>query len=73
MNLVHVEASERFLTKLKGVADPEEKRKIIGHEFIRVFEDEARKLDISFGAGHPLSMLSKVAPKLLLPLKATTM
>ena len=44
MNLVHVDASDRFLSKLAGVEDPEQKRKIIGHEFIRVFEDEARKL-----------------------------
>ena len=44
-NLVYVDASERFLGKLAGVADPEEKRKIIGAEFIRVFEEEARKLD----------------------------
>ncbi len=44
-NLVYVDATERFLTKLAGVADPEEKRKIIGSEFIRVFEEEARKLD----------------------------
>lgn len=43
-NLVYVDASERFLGKLAGVADPEEKRKIIGAEFIRVFEEEARKL-----------------------------
>ena len=44
-NLVYVDASERFLGKLEGVADPEEKRKIIGSEFIRVFEEEARKLE----------------------------
>ena len=44
-NLVYVDASERFLGKLKDVADPEEKRKIIGAEFIRVFEEEARKLE----------------------------
>ncbi len=44
MNLVHVDAGERFLNKLVGVEDPEQKRKIIGNEFIRVFEDEARKL-----------------------------
>ena len=44
-NLVYVDASERFLGKLKGVVEPEEKRKIIGNEFIRVFEEEARKLD----------------------------
>ena len=44
-NLVYVDATERFLSKLAGVADPEQKRKIIGAEFIRVFEEEARKLD----------------------------
>ena len=48
-NLVSVDASERFLSKLAGVSDPEAKRKIIGAEFIRVFEEEARKLsDIEF-------------------------
>ena len=44
-NLIYVDVTERFLGKLTGVADPEEKRKIIGGEFIRVFEEEARKLD----------------------------
>ena len=44
-NLVYVDAVERFLGKLEGVADPEQKRKIIGAEFIRVFEEEARKLE----------------------------
>jgi GMP synthase (glutamine-hydrolysing) len=44
-NLIYVDASERFLGKLSGVADPEQKRKIIGGEFIRVFEEEARKLE----------------------------
>ena len=44
-NLVYVDAVDRFLDKLSGVADPEQKRKIIGAEFIRVFEEEARKLD----------------------------
>lgn len=44
-NLVYVDASERFLGKLAGVEEPEEKRKIIGAEFIRVFEEEARKLE----------------------------
>ncbi|MFZ0379861.1 MAG: glutamine-hydrolyzing GMP synthase, partial [Solirubrobacteraceae bacterium] len=43
--LVAVDASERFLARLKGVTDPEEKRKRIGTEFIRVFEEEAAKLD----------------------------
>ena len=42
-NLVYVDAVDRFLAKLEGVADPETKRKIIGAEFIRVFEEEARK------------------------------
>ncbi|MBI5875557.1 MAG: glutamine-hydrolyzing GMP synthase [Deltaproteobacteria bacterium] len=44
MNLKCVDASQRFLKKLKGVEDPEKKRKIIGNEFVRVFEDEAMKL-----------------------------
>ena len=44
-NLVYVDAVDRFLGKLAGVADPEHKRKIIGAEFIRVFEEEARKLE----------------------------
>ncbi len=43
-NLVYVDATDRFLDKLAGVEEPEEKRKIIGGEFIRVFEEEARKL-----------------------------
>ena len=42
-NLIYVDAVDRFLDKLAGVADPEQKRKIIGAEFIRVFEEEARK------------------------------
>ncbi len=44
-NLIYVDATERFLGKLENVSDPEEKRKIIGGEFIRVFEEEARKLE----------------------------
>ena len=44
-NLVYVDATDRFLDKLAGVAEPEQKRKIIGGEFIRVFEEEARKLE----------------------------
>ncbi len=44
-NLVYVDATDRFLDKLSGVAESETKRKIIGAEFIRVFEEEARKLD----------------------------
>ena len=42
--LVHVQAQKRFLTRLAGVEDPEQKRKVVGEEFIRVFEEEARKL-----------------------------
>jgi GMP synthase (glutamine-hydrolysing) len=44
MNIVYVDASERFLNRLKGVTDPETKRKIIGEEFITVFEEEANKI-----------------------------
>lgn len=44
LNIIKVDAQERFLNKLKGVSDPEQKRKIIGNEFIRVFDDEAAKL-----------------------------
>ncbi|MBV8080915.1 MAG: glutamine-hydrolyzing GMP synthase [Actinobacteria bacterium] len=44
VKLVHVEAQERFIGKLAGISEPEDKRKRIGEEFIRVFEDEARKL-----------------------------
>ncbi len=44
-NLVYVDATDRFLDKLAGIEDPEQKRKIIGAEFIRVFEEEARKLE----------------------------
>lgn len=43
-NLIYVDAADRFLDRLSGVSDPEKKRKIIGAEFIRVFEEEARKL-----------------------------
>ncbi len=45
IKLVVVDAAERFLSKLAGVADPEEKRRIIGHEFIQVFKQEAKKLE----------------------------
>jgi GMP synthase (glutamine-hydrolysing) len=44
-NLIYVDATDRFLDKLVGVAEPEQKRKIIGNEFIEVFAEEARKLD----------------------------
>ena len=45
LNIIKVDAKERFLNKLAGVSDPEKKRKIIGNEFIRVFDDEASKLE----------------------------
>ncbi len=49
MNLIRVNAKERFLKKLAGISDPERKRKIIGEEFIRVFEEEAKKIgDIDY-------------------------
>ena len=44
MNIIYVDASDRFLSRLKGIVDPETKRKVIGEEFIRVFEEEAKKL-----------------------------
>lgn len=44
MNLIRVNAQDRFLNKLKGIVEPEQKRKIIGEEFIRVFEEEAKKI-----------------------------
>ena len=45
MNFIKIDAQERFLNKLEGVSDPEQKRKIIGNEFIYVFDDESAKLD----------------------------
>ncbi len=49
MNFIYVDAEDRFLARLKGITDPETKRKIMGEEFIRVFEDEARKIsDVRF-------------------------
>lgn len=56
VNLRAVDASERFLTKLKGVSDPETKRKIIGGTFIEVFEDEAASIVASAG-GAPVDFL----------------
>jgi GMP synthase (glutamine-hydrolysing) len=48
LNLIHVDAGKRFLDKLRGVEDPEKKRKIIGEEFIRVFEDESKIIKADF-------------------------
>ncbi|MBR4741852.1 MAG: glutamine-hydrolyzing GMP synthase [Desulfovibrio sp.] len=44
LNLIHVHAEDRFLSKLEGIEDPEQKRKIIGHTFIEIFDEEAKKL-----------------------------
>jgi GMP synthase (glutamine-hydrolysing) len=44
MNIIYVDASERFLNQLKGVTDPEMKRKVVGEEFIKIFEEEANKI-----------------------------
>ena len=45
LNIIRVNAKDRFLSKLAGVSDPEQKRKIIGNEFVYVFDDEAAKLE----------------------------
>ncbi|MEI7904789.1 MAG: glutamine-hydrolyzing GMP synthase [Candidatus Firestonebacteria bacterium] len=45
LNLHYVDAADRFLEKLKGITEPEDKRKIIGHEFIRIFEEEAKRIE----------------------------
>ncbi len=45
LNVIHVDAKDRFLERLRGVEDPEKKRKLIGEEFIRVFDEEASKID----------------------------
>ena len=58
LNVVAVDASERFLTRLAGVTDPEQKRKIIGNEFIAVFDDEAKKIfDSQHSAGEEIAWL----------------
>jgi GMP synthase (glutamine-hydrolysing) len=57
LNVIGVDASERFLTKLSGVTDPEQKRKIIGSEFIAVFAEEQRKLVANTQEGPPVKFL----------------
>src|ERR1700723_3401508 len=57
LNVIGVDASERFLGKLAGVADPEQKRKIIGSEFIAVFAEEQRKLLSGAQSGLPVKFL----------------
>jgi len=64
--LVHVSAEERFLSRLDGVADPEQKRKVVGEEFIRVFEEESRRLfqaDARATPARPSSGAAKSAPQ----------
>ena len=75
MNLIRVNAEHRFLQKLDGVTAPERKRKIIGEEFIRVFEEEARKLGKVevLVQGTSIPMWSKAAQAMPAPSKATTM
>ncbi|MFQ6068195.1 MAG: glutamine-hydrolyzing GMP synthase [Candidatus Bathyarchaeia archaeon] len=48
INFIAIDARQRFLQKIKGITDPEQKRKIIGEEFVRVFEEEARKIDAKY-------------------------
>ncbi len=69
LNFVRVNAEARFLDKLSGVDDPERKRKIIGEEFIRVFEEEAKKIGARglSGAGHDLSGRHRVRPAAATP------
>ncbi len=57
LNVIGVDASERFLSKLKGVVDPEQKRKIIGAEFINVFAEEERKIVAAAAGGLPVKFL----------------
>ena len=64
--LVHVSAEERFLSRLDGVADPEQKRKVVGEEFIRIFEEESRRLfqaDARAKPARPSSGAAKSAPQ----------
>jgi GMP synthase (glutamine-hydrolysing) len=65
--LIHVDAQDRFLARLEGVADPEEKRKAVGEEFIRVFEAESNRLcqtDARAKPARPLSGAAKSAPRI---------
>lgn len=48
LNVIYVDARKKFLKKLKGIINPDEKRKIIGNEFIKIFEEEAKKLDAEY-------------------------
>ena len=77
LNVKGVDASERFLTQLAGVSDPERKRKIIGNTFIDVFDDESKKSTVQLGWRKELfipmwSSLSRWMD-LQLPLNRTTM
>ncbi|MBQ7618228.1 MAG: glutamine-hydrolyzing GMP synthase [Desulfovibrio sp.] len=66
LNLIHVQAADRFLSRLKGVSDPEQKRKIIGHTFIEIFDEEAKKLPqvdfLAQGTLYP-DVIESISPK----------
>ena len=70
INVIKVDAEERFLSALAGIADPEAKRKIIGREFIEVFSDEARKLDKS-GNGIKFLAQGTIYPDVIESAKST--
>jgi len=66
LRLVHVDASERFLAKLRDVEDPERKRTIIGEEFIRSFEEQAKKIGlVGAGAGKALLVQGTIYPDVI--------
>jgi GMP synthase (glutamine-hydrolysing) len=65
LNVIGVDASERFLGKLKGVSDPEQKRKIIGNEFISVFAEEERKLMAQSHEGLPFLVQGTLYPDVI--------
>ena len=76
INFVCVDACERFYSKLAGVTAPEAKRKIIGEEFIRVFEEEAKKIgavDYLHRAPFTRTLLKAASAANRQPLRATTM
>ena len=62
LQVIGVDASEHFLGKLEGVSDPEQKRKIIGREFIAVFAEEAEKLQKSAARGYQVSGAGNAVP-----------
>ena len=67
MNFIKIDAQERFLSKLKGDSDPEQKRKIIGDEFVYCFDEESAKLKADLKAGKKLKYLSGKSIGLIFP------